>query len=106
MYPCECSVEGCDRPSRARGLCHLHYQRWNLHGSTDARPKGRRPRPLVPDDPRHGAGTNAYTNYGCRCEPCKSAWAAAHLDYMHRTPEQQEKARQRTRAYNARRRAS
>jgi hypothetical protein len=27
---------------------------------------------LSPDDPRHGTD-NGYTNYGCRCEPCRVA---------------------------------
>jgi hypothetical protein len=29
---------------------------------------------LDPDDPRHGVGTNLYTNHGCRCQPCRTAW--------------------------------
>lgn len=24
----KCTLEDCDRPHRARGLCRLHYQRW------------------------------------------------------------------------------
>lgn len=31
--------------------------------------------PLPVDDPRHGT-TNGYTNYACRCQPCRDAWAA------------------------------
>jgi hypothetical protein len=31
-----CSVEGCDRPINARGLCAGHYTRWYLHGDTRA----------------------------------------------------------------------
>ncbi len=27
-----CSVDGCDRPSRKRGWCTLHYGRWRAHG--------------------------------------------------------------------------
>lgn len=27
-----CSVEGCDRPSRAKGMCSAHYQRDWIHG--------------------------------------------------------------------------
>lgn len=30
-----CSVEGCDRPHLARGLCRKHYQRWKKHGTTE-----------------------------------------------------------------------
>ena len=32
-------------------------------------------RQLAPDDPRHGTN-NGYQNYGCRCQPCKTAHAA------------------------------
>ena len=28
----ECSVENCNRPSRARGWCTLHYNRWRSNG--------------------------------------------------------------------------
>jgi len=34
----------CDRPHYARGWCHLHYQRWRLHGSPSWEPL-RRERP-------------------------------------------------------------
>mgnify|MGYP001561542504 CR=1 FL=1 len=27
-----CSVPGCDRQSRARGLCKAHWKRWRTHG--------------------------------------------------------------------------
>jgi hypothetical protein len=27
-----CSVEGCDRVSRMRGWCEMHYRRWQRHG--------------------------------------------------------------------------
>lgn len=27
-----CSIEGCDRPSRARGWCNKHWQRWSKNG--------------------------------------------------------------------------
>ena len=28
-----CSVDGCERPSRKRGWCEMHYQRWRKNGS-------------------------------------------------------------------------
>lgn len=31
----ECSVYGCSKPSRARGLCVMHYMRWKRRGTTD-----------------------------------------------------------------------
>ncbi len=33
-----CSVEGCDRPSRARGWCSPHYYRWKKSGSVEGPP--------------------------------------------------------------------
>src|SRR3990167_10780590 len=27
-----CSVETCEKPSRQRGWCHMHYIRWWKHG--------------------------------------------------------------------------
>ena len=27
-----CSVQGCERPFRARGWCITHYERWRIHG--------------------------------------------------------------------------
>ena len=28
----KCSIEGCEKPSRARGWCDMHYRRWKTHG--------------------------------------------------------------------------
>ena len=28
----KCSIEGCERDSRARGWCPMHYMRWKAHG--------------------------------------------------------------------------
>jgi len=35
--PTACTVEGCDRPLKSRGLCVMHYNRWDRHGSTEHR---------------------------------------------------------------------
>lgn len=29
-----CSIEGCEKPRKARGFCSAHYQRWRVHGDT------------------------------------------------------------------------
>jgi len=52
---------------------------------------------------KHGT-TNEYTNYACRCEPCKEANAKAHANYMARNPKQVLLARlyQRQRYWNER----
>lgn len=28
----QCSVEGCEKHQKARGLCSMHYHRWQRHG--------------------------------------------------------------------------
>lgn len=33
----KCSVEGCDKEVKIRGLCHMHYTRLRRSGSTDLR---------------------------------------------------------------------
>lgn len=35
----QCSVEGCEKPTRARGWCGMHYQRWKATGEVG--PAGR-----------------------------------------------------------------
>lgn len=30
-----CSVDDCDKPAKARGLCDMHYARWSRHGHLD-----------------------------------------------------------------------
>lgn len=27
-----CSIQDCDKPTSIRGWCHVHYQRWRMHG--------------------------------------------------------------------------
>lgn len=40
-----CSVEGCERPSRARGWCQLHWRRWRKFGDPlTLRRMGRKPK--------------------------------------------------------------
>jgi HNH endonuclease len=41
-----CSVEGCEKPTRARGWCRIHYKRWWRHGDPLRDfPPGRVPKP-------------------------------------------------------------
>lgn len=32
-----CSVDRCENPTKARGLCNKHYQRWLRHGDATTR---------------------------------------------------------------------
>jgi hypothetical protein len=61
-----CSVEGCERPAKTKGWCHMHYSRWRRHGDLDLH----YPHHTV----QHGT-VNEYANFGCRCDLCKSAMA-------------------------------
>lgn len=37
----ECKIEGCNRPTRAGGMCTLHYNRVRVHGSPEPRDRAR-----------------------------------------------------------------
>jgi hypothetical protein len=41
--------------------------------------------------------SSTYSNHGCRCDGCRSAWRVRHVAYMHAHPEQQVKQRERQR---------
>ena len=30
-----CSIEGCENKHRTRGWCHMHHQRWRVHGDPE-----------------------------------------------------------------------
>ena len=32
IVPPRCSIEGCEKPSKARSFCGAHYMRWHRHG--------------------------------------------------------------------------
>lgn len=40
-----CSVANCDKPSRSRGWCVMHYSRWQRHGDPEYVPHWNRGRP-------------------------------------------------------------
>lgn len=45
--PAECLISGCHLPTRARGMCAMHYARWHRHGDpTVCLPLGGRRRPV------------------------------------------------------------
>ena len=70
----ECKIEGCDKESKAKGLCFTHYDR-QRRGETDMRPGCL---PWKPDDPR-------YKNKGRLCDvpECKGKYYAKGLCHKH-----------------------
>jgi 5-methylcytosine-specific restriction endonuclease McrA len=62
-----CSIDGCDRPSLARGWCSTHYHRWRTTGSTEianARSSWYRGQPCSID--------------GCEKPAAKRGWCGTH----------------------------
>lgn len=47
-----CTVNGCDRPRKAKGLCAMHYQRWRRTGDPEKVRRAGRPRDDMLDDLR------------------------------------------------------
>lgn len=35
----QCSIEGCESTSEARGWCQAHYRRWHAYGDPEGQPK-------------------------------------------------------------------
>ena len=64
-----CSVDGCERGARARGWCHLHYQRWQRTGNP-TKLLGRDS--VVRRDTWDHGSRRGYAT-GCRCFPCRMA---------------------------------
>jgi hypothetical protein len=70
-----CQIEGCDKPMIARGWCHMHYKRWQKHGSPDI--AGKQIRNL-----RHGcAGTPTYQSWTNMLARCDNPRTANYADY-------------------------
>jgi hypothetical protein len=59
-----CSVEGCDRPHRARGLCTTHYARVHVYGWPDPTTPPSPPPPLPPILCRVDGCTAKHFGYG------------------------------------------
>ena len=54
-----CKIEGCEKPTHARGLCNAHYKRWRKHGD----PAYQRPNP---DCSIEDCGKRHYARGWCR----------------------------------------
>jgi hypothetical protein len=81
-----CAIEGCDRPVRGHGWCHMHYQRWRRHGDPLTVFDGRLPVLRPGDgDPRHGK-RSSYVK-GCACDECTAAERIYKANYRARKVE-------------------
>lgn len=60
--PATCSIEDCDKPTRARGWCATHWGRWRKWGDPLA------VRNRWDEHEQHGA--YRYQRHGCRCDAC------------------------------------
>lgn len=69
-----CGAPDCERGSRTRGLCNLHYLRWRQTGRYDlANPSRARPRPV-----------SVCAVAGCEGEHVAKGWCALHYHRMAR----------------------
>lgn len=66
-----CSLDGCDRPVKARGYCGACYQRLWKAGSLPERRLKRDGRPHTCR--QHGPSRACYSGHTCRCDGCREA---------------------------------
>lgn len=86
-----CSIEGCDKPARARGWCRTHYDRWWRNGDMAVKPRGGRRHHGMTSTHAfmawttmktrcYDAGYPAYRNYGGRgisvCDEWRESFVA------------------------------
>lgn len=81
-----CSVEGCTKKTRARGLCSMHYQRFMHHGSTDPLENQDGSRTKYPDEYRSWysmvrrctkENQTSYKKYGAKGVSLCERWQGA-----------------------------
>lgn len=82
----KCQVEDCGRDSRARGWCAMHYQRWQVHGTTEL---PARTSVTITGNFDHGS-LQGYNFHKCRCKACvgryrtyQREWYREHKDKFH-----------------------
>ena len=87
-----CSIDRCEKPSRTRGWCGMHYQRWKAHGD----PLGGNERFATPED-AFLARTEPLLWSGCVVWTGSTAsngygqmWSAGRLVQAHRWAWEQE----------------
>lgn len=78
-----CSVEGCDRPYRAKGLCGLHYSRNVRHGDPLMHPHLRWPENLLARMEPQSNGCIHWTGMPCASGYGRVSANGKHM-YTHR----------------------
>lgn len=96
--PVDCSIEGCDKPAKARGWCSKHWERWRRVGATDLPPV----RIACVDC---GVQVTAGGNCQRYCKECKARRNRERAaDYRRKNPDKAKARGPQRRAYAARRR--
>ncbi len=84
MSDATCSVEGCEKLKRCRGMCSMHYQRWRTRGDAGGAQEERRAngarvgRRVIPDE---------CSVDGCDQPSRKRGWCASHYSQWRQTGE-------------------
>lgn len=68
--PKVCSVDGCNKASRARGMCVMHYRRWRIHGDVTTK--------LVPSYVRPPFVSPSCSVDGCELPSTRRGWCTLH----------------------------
>lgn len=71
-----CSIDGCEKPKQARGLCPMHYQRQRIRGDVGS----------VGRERQSHAGRICVVD-GCNTKRRKRDWCAAHYSQWQRLGE-------------------
>ena len=56
-------MDGCSKKAKSRGMCHMHYTRWRLHGDPSITKVGGRPQ--IPIETRLLNKISPEPNSGC-----------------------------------------
>lgn len=71
-----CTLEGCERKSVARRLCHAHYQAAWKAGELSQHvklPPREKARTRCPESHKHAEASTCFIQHQCRCTPCVDA---------------------------------
>ncbi|RCW41633.1 hypothetical protein DFP97_12269 [Paenibacillus prosopidis] len=69
----QCTIDGCDNPIKAKGLCSMHHQRWYRYGDPLYQKFRQQYKPLNPVKP----------NVICSIEDCNKMHTARGFCRLH-----------------------